>query len=122
MTIYPEKFGGCYIDGAVLVVCLKDTDQKTVGRYTAFAGDAKQYIRIKKVRYSRNELQRIVDELAAVFRTKGYTWYVYGVDDMENAVRFGAKREDVNRMKREAAKRCPGVPCILEPGVPAILD
>ena len=121
MTIYPDDCGDMYIDGEMLVLCLKDPDQAMIDKYLSVLGDGKRWVRIKAVKYSRNELQAVADELAEYLKERKIPWYFYGVDVMINGVDFGTDPEYVEIIEQLIRERYPDVPANVIPSGPIIL-
>ena len=123
-TIFPDDFGDAYIDtdNVHLVLCLKAPTQETIDRYLSLVGEAAEYITIREVAFSRNELQAIADEMALVFREEGLTWYAYAADIVENGVRYFAEENDMTAMQEFFAARYPDIPCRIEEGSPITWD
>ena len=120
-TNYPDDFGDAYIDSdnVHLVLCLKDPSKETIDRYKALAGsDADDYLIIREVRYSRNELQKIVDEVAKECIADGLTIYEWYVDVMTNGIHIGAAAKDVKTIRGIFAERYPEVPAEIVKSAP----
>ena len=125
LTVYPDDFGDAYIDSdnVHLVLCLKDPTQETIDRYKALAGsDAGDYLVIKEVPYSRDELLKIVNEVAAQCIADGLTIYSYGIDVEANGINIGAAEEDAEAVLAMLAKRYPDVPAVIEAGAAFVVD
>lgn len=120
-TIYPDDCGDMYIDGEMLVLCLKDPDQAMIDKYLSVLHDGKKWVRIRAVKYSRNELQAIVDEMAHSLIEQKIPVYFYGVDVMINGIDFGTDPEYVEIMEQLIQERYPDVPANVIPSGPVIL-
>ena len=108
--IYPDDFGDCYIDGEILVLCLKDPDEAMTEKYLGMLGEGRKWVRIRPVEYSRNELQAIADELAKYLQSQNIPLRFYGVDVVINGVDFGVAPEAVERTEELIREHYPGIP------------
>lgn len=120
MPLYPDDCGDAYIDGEMLVLCLKDPDQAMIDKYLSVLHDGKKWVRIRAVKYSRNELQAIADEMARYLREQKIPVYFYGVDVMINGIDFGTDPEYTEIMEQLIQERYPDVPANVIPSGPAV--
>lgn len=110
MWIYPDDFGGTYFDGEYLILCLKDADQTAINRYLSIAGSEAEYVQIRIVKYSQNELQSIADLQAALFNEQAVPIYSYWVDPVINGIIFVTDEENVQYVDDALDKQCPDIP------------
>ena len=121
MTVYPDDCGDMYIDGEMLVLCLKDPDEAMIDKYLSVLGDGKRWVRIRAVKYSRNELQAVVDEMYHYLTEQKIPWYMCGVDVEINGIWFGTDSEYVEIIEQLIKERYPDVPARVVPTGPIIL-
>lgn len=82
--IYPDEYGGEYIDGDILYVWIANYNGETLQKYQELCGDS-SYVRFLKAEYSLNELNEYKEMVKAY--VKEYNISAYAVDRKENRVR-----------------------------------
>ena len=120
--IYPDDYAGNYPDGKDLVICLKDPDEAMIKRYLAIIEGCEDGVRIKAVRYSYNELQKMLRETADELLADKVQVNLYWVDVENNGLAFGVSEPYVERVRAVLQQKYPDIHCSVEPAGPIILN
>ena len=117
--IYPDEYGGMYIDGEWLCLCLKNFDEESIDHYKSLAGAKAEYIRIVPVTYSYDELDAFRDELISILAEQELVWYMAGIDESKNGLHLTTSAECAERLREIAEEKLPNVCVTVEVGFPA---
>ncbi len=91
---YPDDFGGDYIEGGRLYICV--TSEDSIKNYRHILGDnpVVEYIVVKQ---SRNEIQQQVDAFVEEHKDE-FVFYTYGVDVIHNRGFITTSDDSVEKM------------------------
>ena len=117
MYIYPDDFAGTYHDGEHLVLCLKrGSGADAVNKYLNIVGNKAEYLRIREVEYSLNELQAIADSQARELNKQSITIYSYWVDIENNGICFTTEQKNVEMLTNLFRNAYANIVCHVEAG------
>ena len=113
--IYEDDFGGAYLEGGKLILCLKDPDQEAKERYLGITGN-RDFVEIKAVSRSWNELFHMGVAIAKEFLQNGvvYTSPTRGVDIENNGLFFKTTEEYEDVVRSALKEKYPDVPSRVE--------
>ena len=120
--IYPDDYAGNYPDGKDLVICLKDPDEAMIKRYLEIVDGWEDGVRIKAVRYSYNELEKMLRETADELLAEKVQVNLSWVDVENNGLAIGVSEPYVKRVRTLLHQKYPDIPCSVEPAGPIILN
>lgn len=93
---YPDDFGGDFIDGGKLYICV--TSEESIAKYRRILED-NPVVEYKIVKHSRNEIQQQVDSFVEEHKDE-FVFYTYGVDVVNNCGVITTSDEYVEEMKK----------------------
>ena len=114
MWIYPDDFGGMYIDGQYLCIYVKNLREENRQYYLSLIDDLDGYVNFFDAEYSRNELQEIANEINEEVLKQGFILYSIGVDDIHQGIHIYTSQELFEEVKTVAALIAPDIPVIIE--------
>lgn len=94
--IYPDTFGGKYIDGDTLVICLTKISDDICAPYINLLYDYEDYYRFSLVEYSYNELLDGCCVAVEQMSDAGLNVVEYSVRQRENKIYIGVEESDIS--------------------------
>lgn len=92
--IYPDEFGGSYIDGVKLIILLTQTEDEIINKYLNMVGEYADCVRFVKVEYSRNDLNFSAYELNKKLGANDIEVSTYSISEKENRIVIWVSAED----------------------------
>ena len=83
-TLFPDDYAGAYIDGDRLVLLLIGTDENTLAKYRAWAGEYADCLTFQKAEYSYRQLQDGLEAIRQELDNSGCRWWAYYVSETAN--------------------------------------
>jgi len=126
-VVYPANYGGHYIDGEQLIICLNGLSEEDTAPYRALLKEYEAELTFRRVRLPYRQLLEAMDEVRATLESRGVTVYGAGTDDAANCVYVWIEFSTLHRLRLPAlwlvGKRTKvvyprgfSVPVVLEPG------